>query len=371
MIKQTLLAASIAVLLISCNQGSNSNVRSFTRADFKKHIELRNPEKISLEETIDDPTSFYLINDSLVLVNNNPQHCDSMLEIFALKDRKRRLLLATKGQGPDEFLSARALVYNNTDPSFQMIDDGAHKFYTVNLRKTMNSGKLAIQQKFNYSPDIHPYSDPCLIDNGHYLGYQMWYIADSAYNNHVPMLKIYSTNNQEGQKADDLASLMKKYKYFVPDVNGGQIIPLPEKKQIWVADMHSDRIIIYNDSLKVQKIIQGPDHIRLQYEERAGNIPMTFITFKGDKSYMTYSSWAKTAHSVFIVYININGGKYDPSNMPPVEIFQFDLSGNPICEYKADRFLYAISIDSKEKYLYATTRKSSIETPEFIRYKIN
>jgi len=366
--KRIFLATCIAVTLIGCSQKNDLNVYSLTRTDFKKHIELKNPEKITLEETINDPTSFYLMNDSLVLVSNNPQHCDSMLEIFSLKDGKRRLLLATKGQGPGEFLSARALVYNNNDSFFHIIDDNAHTFYTVNLKATMSNNKLAIQKKFNYSPDIHPYTDPCPENDSHYIGYQMWYIADPAYSNHVPMLKIYPTNTAK-QEPENITALMKKYKYFVSDVNGGMIINIPEKKQIWMADMHSDRIIIYNDSLKEQKIIIGPDHIRLQYEEQAGNIPMSFITFKGGQNYRTYSSWTKTAHSVYIVYDNINGEKYDLLNLKPVEIFQFDLSGNPICEYKVDRFLDSICIDSKEEYLYATTRKSSSETPEFIRYK--
>ncbi|MFA6768998.1 MAG: hypothetical protein WCR86_11335, partial [Parabacteroides sp.] len=87
--KRIFLATCIAVTLIGCSQKNDLNVYSLTRTDFKKHIELKNPEKISLEETINDPTSFYLMNDSLVLVNNNPQHCDSMLEIFSLKDGKR------------------------------------------------------------------------------------------------------------------------------------------------------------------------------------------------------------------------------------------------------------------------------------------
>lgn len=366
--KQLVTFVGGLILLSACTKESKDPMSiHFTRDDFKQRKELKNPETIRLEDTYNDPLAFYLIQDSLVLVNNQ-SHSDHLIEVFSLRTGQRILPLAPKGNGPGEFTSGYCICPSNQQQVFHIQDQNTHTYYTVDLNQTLKDRSLAIRTKFQYSAEVHPYTDVYPVDDTHYLGYHTWYLEDSTYNNNVAPFLLYSVT-ESGQGSEDLMECMKKYNYFVSDVNGGKLFVLPDK-HIWLADMHRDKITIYDHSLHPVKSLIGPDNYQLAYEERKTNIPMPFIVFKNEKDYLSYSSWTLTDKALYIIYIGLNGGKYDPENLQPVEVFKFDLKGNPVCDYKLDRFVYKISIDSKEEYLYATTRKSFKDAAEFVRYKL-
>ena len=47
-------------------------------------------------------------------------------------------------------------------------------------------------------------------------------------------------------------SFMDKYSFFVADVNGGNLFRVADNR-IWLAELHKDRISIYDDSLHLIK----------------------------------------------------------------------------------------------------------------------
>lgn len=360
----------LPVIIGGCNSKEKDNaVVNFTRDNFKQQVTLSNPEEIILEETLDDPTAFFLMHDSVVIVQNQT-HCDYMIELFSLNSKKQLAQLATKGNGPDEFKSCFCFVHSNDDPLFYLKDDEVYSYMTVNLDSTLQSKKLNIQQRFQYNQELHYYVEICPVDNNHYVGYHMWYLNDSTYNNNIPNALTKYAMDEKTDESNSMQAAMTKYKYFVASVNDVHLFMNPSNKQIWMADAHRDKIEIYNDSLHVVKTLSGPDNYNIKYCLPKSNSPIPFVGFEGEKSYRSYSNWTFTDKHVYIIYEGLNGGEYNIENLQPVEVFKFDWDGNLLCNYKLDRYVTTLSVDSKEKYLYCTSRKSFKDTAQFIRYKL-
>ncbi len=365
--KRVIYLFGMIMLLLSCNnQEREQGDVYFTRENIKVQS-LLNPEKVELDDTFNDPVAYWLIHDSLLLVQNNP-NSDYMIEIFSLDTRKRILGLAVRGNGPGEFGSCQCIVPSSQSPIFYIKDAQQFKFYTVDIEQTLKNSKLTIINQFQYSEDIHMQTDICPLNNTEYIGYHMWHLDDSAYNNNVAAVSIYTMQNTSLENQNKM-SFMDKYKYFVADVNGGNLFRVTNNR-IWMAELHKDKITIFDDSLNVIKTIIGPDNYPLKYEEHQSNIPMPFITFQNQTSYLAYSSWTLTDDAVYLIYEHLDNKEFDPEHLQPVEIYRFDKEGNPKICYQADQHLYALSIDSKGEYLYTVSRVSSADDIEFIRYKI-
>ena len=97
---------------------------------------------------------------------------------------------------------------------------------------------------------------------------------------------------------------------------------------------------------------------------------MPFITFKNEKTYLSYDAWTLDDQSLYFVYYHVNGQEFNPEELPISEVYCFDKVGNPTSYYSTDRCLVNLSVDSSGKYLYATSRTSSGDPVEFIRYKL-
>lgn len=364
------IAGVLLVVLGGCSsKKAEKIVVNFTRDNFKEHVMLSNPEVIALEDTtLNDPAAFYLMHDSIIIVQNQT-HCDYLIELFSLNSRKVLAQLATKGNGPGEFNTCSCYVPNSNDPIFYLKDDGVYSYMAVDLDSTLQSKKLSIKNRFQYNPELHYYVEICPTDENHYVGYHMWYLNDSTYSNNVVALKKYAMN-EKFDESNTMAAAMAKYKYFVASVNDVHLFMNPKNKQIWLADAHMDKIEIYDDSLHVLKTLSGPDNYKFKYTLPQSNSPIPFVGFEGDKSYKTYSSFTLTDKHIYIVYQGVNGEVEDIENLQPVEVFKFDWDGNLLCNYKLDRYVYALSVDSKEEYLYCSTCKSIKDPREFVRYKL-
>lgn len=365
-----LLSGCILLALSACNTSPKkaSDFLFFTREDIPAHQILTNPESIEFEDTFNDPLAYWLIQDSLVLVNNVPHNDNSLIEIFSLNTRKLILSLGKIGNGPDEFGGCECIVPSSQSPVFYIKDAGKSMFYVIDIDKTLKSKALAIRYKFHYnSTDIHPQTDICLLNEQKYVGYNMWYLNDSTFNNEVSEVQIYQTKEQTTNVQSE--SFLSKYHYFVSDVNGANLIHTPDNR-IWIAEKHQDRIRILDDSLRTLRTIIGPDNYQLAYEEHKSNIPMPFITFKNEKAYLSYDAWTLDDQSLYFVYYHVNGQEFNPEELPISEVYCFDKVGNPTSYYSTDRCLVNLSVDSSGKYLYATSRTSSGDPVEFIRYKL-
>lgn len=359
--KVLIILLIIFVAVSSCMQQKSSSDRVvFSREDFRSQIYLDNPYEIIIDSLL-NPANFIVMNDS-VLVVGNQDNCDYLLEIYSLNTRQPLARLVTKGNGPNEMSACAVNIHSNTNAEFHLQDINTQLYYTVNLDSILKNNRLQILSKFKYSSDILSTADLCLLDGDRYIGYNMWYLDSDKYGNHISSpLHVYMEN-------EDSKKGINEYDYFVASVNGGHLFKNPLTNHIWVADMHSDIIRIYDDSLNQIRSMEGPDNFKPQYTQKQSNAPINFVAFANDFDYRTYSNYFITDKHIYLVYEG--NKKFDIKDLKPVEIFKLDFDGNLICNYKFDRYVYSISVDKSEKYLYCASRKSVMGPLAILKYTL-
>lgn len=351
----------VIILMTSCTTREPfRGDRTFSREDFRETKFLTDPEEIVIDSLL-NPASFRVLRDSLLLVGNQP-NCDYLFEVYSLNTLQPLLQLVTKGNGPGEMFTCGLGLHDNLSADFYLQDDNSKTCYWVHLDTLLHTKKWSVKTKLNYSSEVLATSGICLLnDKEHYLGYHMWYLDDKKFS-HVSSPIAYYRNGEDDSKD------VTEYPFFVAPVNGASFFCVPDRKQIWLADMHRDLISIYNDSLQSICTLEGPDHFLPQYTEKPINAPIRFVTFTDDYDYRAYTDYFLTKHSIYLVY---EGTKhFNPQALSPVEIFKLDYDGNLICNYKLDRYVYSISVNDAEDLLYCASRSTVMEPPVILKYKL-
>jgi hypothetical protein len=116
--------------------------------------------------------------------------------MYSLTDRTPIARFASNGEGPDDFLSCDCFVHSGTDSLIYALDRQKGIYRAINVPSSLVERKLQTRLRFRYAPEIHPYSDFRIVDDNHYVGYNMWYLNSAEYNNHVPALKKYPVDEQ-------------------------------------------------------------------------------------------------------------------------------------------------------------------------------
>ena len=352
----------LVFLIMGCNTQNNNSSFPLNRANFPTTIQLKHPETIVLKN-VSDPVFYKLLNDSVILVQNQPT-CNYFFELYSLIDRKKFANLAPKGNGPNEF-SSLASFYSQagSDPVYYVIDDN-HTLYLLDMDSTIAERKLYIKDKFRLNDEVHSYPGVCLSSN-YYIGYNKWFLDDPEYNNHVFPLKKYPIHTDSRKEYN--VNTDDGDKFIVFAINNVQLFWDWHGEYLWMADSHNDKIKIYDDSLHLKKCICGPDFFNITHTIIVDNI----VGFPKNKDFRSYSSYTVTPKHIYLVFEGINGTYFDDTQFPSsVEIFKFDQQGNFICNYLLDKYVYNISLDANEEYLYCTTRESFFDEAYFIRYKL-
>ena len=359
-VKFLVRALVVIVLAVGCTSRKElSGDNYFSREDFKETKILNNPEEIVIEDLL-NPASFRVMNDS-VLVVGNQSNCDYLLELYSLNTLQPLVQMITKGNGPGEMFSCGLGLHSNASSEFYVQDQNANTCYMVNLDTLLYHRRFVPMSKFKYSSEVLPTSDLCPTGDGRYIGYHMWYLDDKQFSTVKSPVSFYEEGEDSGKGMSD-------YPFFVASVNGARLFLSPYDRNLWMADMHRDVIRIYNDSLREVCTLDGPDHLSPRYTRKQINAPFAFVTFADDCDYRAYTDYFLTDKSIYLVY---EGTKhFDPQKMSAVEIFKLDYAGNLLCNYKLDRYVYSISVNTSEDILYCASRTSMMEPPVILKYKL-
>ncbi len=356
-------AISFLVFLVmnSCSfENKVSKNLSISRDNLTEIKELYSPKEIVIDSLL-YPASFRVVKDSILVVNNQPM-CDYLLEFYSLKSCKPLAQMVRKGNGPDDMLSCYLDLHTSESTSFYLMDGMAAKYYKVDLDTLLSYKRLKPMSSFGYSSEINPSTFVLDYDTDTYIGCNMWYSPDKKYSNDISSPLSAFSKNVDNKKP------MTDYKYFTASVTGLILFKNPQTGYIWAADMHRDQICIYNDSLRLLSTIDGPDHLEVSYEIAQSNSPVPFVTFTNERDVRGYSDYFITNRFIYLLY---EGNEhFDPMNLSPVEILKFDLDGNLLCDYKFDRYIYSISVDHTDTYLYCGSRKNLQDPPVLLKYKL-
>lgn len=361
--KNLLLVLSLVGLMYSCTSFRKPELEkesTFSRADFAETKELKHPQEIVLPELL-NPASFTVMNDSILVVNNQP-NCDYLVELYSLNTLQPLVQLVPKGNGPNEMNACNLSAHTNNSSLFYLQNNTTKTYYTVHLDSILKYRELRVLSKFRYSSEILETAGLCLMNDTEYVGYHMWYVDDKIYGNGISSPLNRYKKNEDSKKG------MNDYSYFVAPVNGAQLFMNPATHQIWSIDMHRDQLCIYDDSLHLIATKEGPDLFVPKYTRKETPAPISFIGFVDDLNYRSYTDYFITDNYIYLVYA---GDKhFDLENMHPVEIFKMDFKGNLVCNYKVDRCIYSISIDKGENYLYCVARNSVLKEVTLLKYEL-
>lgn len=360
--KSIVISFMLIIIMSSCSFENNklSKDISFSRKDLTEVKELKNPEEIVIDSLL-FPASFRVIKDSILVVNNQPM-CEYMLEFYSLNTFKPLAQMIKKGNGPSDMLSCYLDMHSSENTTFHLMDGMTKKYYEVDLDTLLYYKKLNPVYSFGYSSEINPSTIVLDHNTDTYIGCNMWYSPEEKFCNGISMpLSVFSKNVDNKKPMTD-------FKYFTAPVTGLLLFKNPQNGLIWAADKHRDRICIYNDSLQLLSTIDGPDHFEMSYETVQSNSPVPFVTFTDKRDIRGYSDYFITDKYIYLVY---EGNEYfEPMELSPVEVFKFDFDGNIVCNYRFDRYVYSISVDKNNNYLYCASRKNLQEPPTILKYKL-
>jgi hypothetical protein len=278
---------------------SGVTLMDFYRSDIKNQIVLSNPEEIVFDDLL-DPWAFYVMYDTLVVVNNS-EKCEYGLELYSLNSMSQVAQFASKGQGPEDFLSFTCFVHSDFDSAIYACDRQTNRYCVIDLPKSIAEKRLNISRQFRYdASELHWNSDIILPDDDHYIGYNFWYLPVEKYNNGVEALQRYPINHSR-EYTGGAGLIPNAHPYLNASVNNANLLFNPKTKHIWLLDGHQDRISIYDDSLCLMKTVIGPDHYNIEYIDEINASGLNVVLFSGDKDYKSYSgAYTITESGIYI-----------------------------------------------------------------------
>lgn len=356
-----MLLILLLITMLCCNDTSPiicKNTIVFNRNDFREQICLSNPDTIITEAL--NPLFYHIIRDSMILISNKDDSQSFKCGLYSITG-EMKCELAPKGTGPYEFVSASIKVDSNNADTFYIEDAVQNKLWIYDIDSVVSRGSAYRPSVMNIPRSVISY---CLYTNNSIIGYHFWHCDNEKYNNGIPPLGIYRSD-----QVAEINSQKRDYEYFVANVTGALLFTDQTKKDIWCANLYQDRIDIYNDSLKNVKSLLGPDLYNIKYAEvdQGSN---KGIYFDRNNKYEAYRSYVLTNKHIYLLYLAIHDVPYTSDNLPPVEVFKLNWAGELLVVYKLDRYVYSISIDSNEKYLYGTSCRSYDDMPDLVKYEL-
>lgn len=353
MLKKLFTLTIVVLLMVGCSD-KIENVISFSHENFQCTKKLKG-EKIDIPSEL-SPNEIFVIRDSLVLICNENPAMKNKVGLYNLKTWELMGEFATRGHADNEFIDCNVTLNNNSN-TFFLKDMQKSKFWICDIDSLANN-KPCVKKQFDYSRDI---IDLYPLDTT-YVGFNFWYLNDNRYDNIVSPLAEYS------MKKANRKNTSKSYKYFVANVTGGVIFKNPVNQDIWVAYKHDNIIEIYDRSLILKKIMQGPNYKKNTYATQKFN-GQEMVMFT-DKTYTScYTGCYVTNKHVYLIYENHTCDIF-PVKPQPVEVLKFDWSGNCLCNYQLDKFAYTISVNDGEDTMYATCCEENNGEIELIKYKL-
>jgi hypothetical protein len=351
-----LLPIFIIIIFANCtNKNLNKNEIHFTRTDFKSDTSLKG-EIIEFNKP-NLPYKFTIIRDTLIFVTNlkaDPYY----IEIYSLNSKNIITRLARRGRGPNEFLSCDLIYRTNNDDYICLFDITTKIVTKYNIDSILLKGITYSPQQIKLPGFTKTVA---FLGSDTIIGYNFFYFDNLGITNKANSLFKLRTDKDLRNKISDIGN-----KYFTANVSGGDIIASPVDDKIWLVNHYKDQIDFFNEKLELINSIIGPDLMSPEFIVKDNK-----VSFKDRKYYRAYYPVFFTNNAVFIIYLGANGIPNNQEFRKPVEIFKLSWGGELLCRYQLDRFIYSISLDSNEKFLYGTTDNPLIdEYPQIVRYTL-
>jgi hypothetical protein len=330
----------VIVILSGCSKPNDAfETLNLKLEDFAQKVNLTG-QKFTFDSLL-NPRKIMLKNDVLVVSNDGGGY------FLHLIDKNQLIYLASKGirgEGPGQI---RSMVWELDeglgDSTFWAYDLNTKSIHEFDLRDTSKLAMRKISQKQDWHQGFsnHWISPNKIISNISQDNFKFG-VFDSLGN------RVDSFGSWSSDQTTD-----PKLGYLLLGLHQGPI-EFNSKNQILVHSRSQFELLEINNLETGKTIgIYGPNVYEVKYETiDNGELPYAIVNAEIPKGYSDVFVGDK---SIFAVYIGKTRESINSSGETSRMIFEFDLQGKPLSIFSLDYPIGAITVDEKDKKIYAIT----------------
>lgn len=270
--------------------------------------------------------------------------------------------LASKGEGPNEFINIRNITFNSKKNCIGLLDGSTSRFSSYKIDK----GELKINDQSISSSiriegqnifDIISFNDG-YIANGVFNGKQLCYFDKNG-------KAILEFGLFPGSK-DGIENIET---YFLK--NQTMLVSSPNQEHFAVAGVYNDQLTFYQTSqskpLKIKEYFTAESYLKT-FNSKDGNTAQYGSTTTSETTY-TYKSIYPTNNFLYVLYWGFSQKQLDQGKASSCYVLAFDWSGNIKKGYHIPDLLFNIAIDENRNYIYGLTYPL-LDESILMKYKI-
>jgi hypothetical protein len=202
------------------------------------------------------------------------------------------------------------------------------------------------------------------FDEDYFVFFNKLFIYDKQFSNK----DIRILYKKEKMNYLELDNKIFSYNYYPANVTGGDIYLSKFRDSIFVSHYCDDRIDILNKDLNVIKSLKGPDDLEPKYS-RMHSMPK-MILHADNKRWQGYCEGFYTDDAIYLLYDGTNGEPKEIKETKKSEVFKISWSGELLHHYILDTYVYIITLDSENKYIYGCKLESRTGVPSLVRFEL-
>jgi hypothetical protein len=280
--------------------------------------------------------SFFVYQDSVLIVENNRYSGVFFIEFYDIRYGTLLAKLFSLGNGPNEMLGTRVTIQDNI---MTVNDFRKDQVAFVNIDSVLHSTSYLPQviRHYSDSPTAVRYKEGLiLMENPNCFKNKELGIDQKA-------PRFIVTQDKQPYIESNI------YQYYTFNVAQGEILISNVYNRIIYADGNLPILEIYDYDRNLIKTVSGPDKLDVKYVVRdnevifSKKIPYTYLHFctKNEYIYFTYIG-------DFLV------PRKNREEDLPCYLFKFDWEGNIVDSYYVGRYITTVSVSSDGKSIYAT-----------------
>ncbi len=349
------------VLILSCKQFSEKpkSDELFVNFDFSN---LRK-DTFLIGEQLDftkplNPSAFFVINDSLVLVQSWSNNLPFFVEVYNFRTGALITSFGKRGKGPNEYLGCM-LQYQTHQNTFTLIDP---------IKKTVSIYYIdsVLLYGENYKPKQIKVpnfigNDVVILNEQYIIFHNSYYMHNNIFNPGVEMLMKFDVLNDDARSLEEDS----RFKYFTWNVSSSKLAISPKGDRIFAFCQYYNLIRVFDNKLHPIATYSGPNIFKPEYSVEENRM----VKFTNTSE--TYLRCFYNDKHIFIIYDGYFSKDRRLRELLPNEIHQFTWDGQFIARYRLDSHLRTIYVSECESVIYGTTYDGSFSKyPGLVKFNL-
>lgn len=329
-----MILLGLIILSISCNKEKDivisNEITSFNNFPSEDSLYFTTIHIANDDTTLYDPNKIYFWNKHLI-IQNSLNGEGEFIALYSLDSNKTVNTLATRGNGPDDFLDCKICIHKN---SLWMYDMLKNRISSISLDSI-----LAKKTKTKHH----------ILNKGYYYSFEM--LNDSILlgtNNVMTDYKISIENintldiTQKGEYGYYNKSISKS---ALNDATKCYINTNPQCEKIVLSYRYTDIIEIFNLKGEIKHTLHGPECFDIMLR------PIKNRMKKSKKTKKAFVSTYTTEKNIYLLY---SGSKRNEENWSyGTQLFVYSWDGIPLKRYFLNEPIYTFAIDETNKMMYS------------------